>query len=77
MTNKQIFTLNYNTHIGEIYRLEDKINFASTLASYSSLNTDKQREEFFSMLELSYPHFAKELDIAIQEGVVKNFKVAQ
>ena len=68
----QTFILNYNTDIGEIYRLEDKINFTNTLKSYSVLNTDKEREEFFTVLNLSYHNIAKELDVAIQEGIVKN-----
>ena len=69
----QTFILNYNTDIGEIYRLEDKINFTNTLKSYSVLNTDKEREEFLTVLNLSYPNIAKELDVAIQEGIVKNY----
>jgi len=70
-----IFTLNFETNISDVYGLEDTINSSNTLKSYSVLKKDKERKEFFAMLELSYPHFATQLDVAIQEGIVKNFTV--
>ena len=77
MTNKNTFTLDFKTPINVIWRLEKKLPTSHILGSYNALKSDKERYEFYTMLELSYPKFAKTLDIYIQEGIVKNFNYTE